>query len=1049
MITMNTTRSSYLRVALAIFFSFCRAWALDDGLARTPPMGWNSWNHYQLKINESIIRSTADALSTNGMKAAGYQYIIMDAGWKAKERDAQHRLAADPTNFPSGMRALADYVHGKGLKFGLYTDAGARDCVAGTPGSKGFEAMDATTFAEWGIDYLKEDWCNTEGMNAKEAYTLMHNALTKTGRPMVFSVCEWGENQPWNWAPTIAHLWRTTGDIKDCWDCGQDTMSKPGGYPRGWTLILDAQPPLKAYAGPGHWNDPDMLVVGLPGLSLEEARAHFSLWCILAAPLICGCEVTHMSPEIANILLNPEVIAVDQDALGIQGNRVNKEGTAEIWTKPLHDGSQAVVFFNRGDQKALITASFAAQGVSKNSRIRIRDLWRRTDVGTFTNTYSATVGSRAVVMLRATPEPLSTPQYHAPPGRYTTSWVGNSFPGNGGPNGFGYWVQNGADEIEVTPDGTVIAGTDWDEAGRCVGLYKDGAVNRVLLKQEGQEVKETAWGWNTGTHAIATDETNIFVANTGKRLLRFTWTPGDLDSAKVAEEFALPDKVEGLSARHGKLALAYTNRVELRVAKDFALMSVLPRLDVRDVSLAPDGSLWEIAGKCVEHFALPLREVTDSGTAPGVSLCPEVVTPTALAFDNQGRLLVCDDGPDQQIKFYEISGAQPRLVATFGDKGGLRFGVPGLSAPTKLYAPRGAGTDSAGNLYVALGFNGAPVGTLVLRSFTPEGKLRWELANHAFVDTFGFDPDSDGKMVYGRTAVFDLDLDSGNTNCIWRQRATTLDHVTYPKDSRATSGMSVYFRHLQGRRLLYAIGQYGGGFRMFTFEEPEGFLAKPAGRITAPGETWAWDVAPNGDIWHGDFRRGDIEGSFIRHFRFLDWNADGTPQFETNSPDMWPWPEDFMNVRRIIYDATHDALYLSGYLKGEAIDSWGVTGKTLRRYDGWLMGERKARWTLKLPMNPKGNDEGKPLSPNSLAVAGDYLFVGMVKPEEGKQQVHILRLDDGGHVGTFVPGPEAGGNAGWEDMPYAVQALKRKNGEYLVLVEEDWRGKNLLYRWRP
>ena len=282
-----------------------QACALDDGLAPTPPMGWNSWNGFQLSINEALVRSTADAMVTNGMKAAGYQYLIVDAGWKARHRDSANRLAADPGKFPSGMKSLADYVHSAGLKFGLYTDAGATDCVAGTPGSKGLEALDAATFAEWGVNYLKEDWCNTEGLNAKEAYTRMHDALAATGRPIVFSVCEWGDNQPWLWAGAIAHLWRTTGDIKDCWDCGQETMRKPGGYPRGWSLILDAQPPLQAYAGPGRWNDPDMLVVGLHGLTTEEARAHFSLWCILAAPLICGCDVTRMSQEVADILLNP------------------------------------------------------------------------------------------------------------------------------------------------------------------------------------------------------------------------------------------------------------------------------------------------------------------------------------------------------------------------------------------------------------------------------------------------------------------------------------------------------------------------------------------------------------------------------------------------------------------------------------------------------------------------------------------------------------------------------------------------------------------------
>jgi alpha-galactosidase len=250
------------------------------------------------------------------------------------------------------------------------------------------------------VDYLKEDWCNTEGMNAKSAYKKMHDAIVSTGQPMVFSVCEWGDNQPWQWAGAVAHMWRTTGDIKDCWDCGQETMNKSGGYPRGWTLILDAQPPLQPYAGPGHWNDPDMLEVGMPGLATDEARAHFSLWCILAAPLICGCDVIGMSPQIASILLNPEVIAVDQDPLGIQGNRAMKRGDTEVWIKPLRDGSQAVVLFNRGNNEAWIAVPFEDLRIAKESAAAIRDLWKREDLGHFTRSFSAVVPARGADMVK-------------------------------------------------------------------------------------------------------------------------------------------------------------------------------------------------------------------------------------------------------------------------------------------------------------------------------------------------------------------------------------------------------------------------------------------------------------------------------------------------------------------------------------------------------------------------------------------------------------------------------------------------------------------------
>ena len=638
-----------------------------------------------------------------------------------------------------------------------------------------------------------------------------------------------------------------------------------------------------------------------------------------------------------------------------------------------------------------------------------------------------------ICLLLATAFLARPAEFHEPRGGYRTSWVGNSFPGDGGPNGSGYWVQNSAQKIAVTEDGTVIAGSEWDEAGRCVGLYKYGKVNRVLVKHE--DPKETAWGWNTGNSALAVDGGDIFVANTGKRLLHFTWTPGELDSVKFADEHEMPGKPLAMSARAGRLALVYANKVELRKATGFALMTNFAVVDAQDVALAPDNSLWIIAGTKVQHF-----NATGTWLFSGLS---GVSKPTALAF-GQTQIIVCDDGPDQQVKFFDVNGGVPKLVSTFGERGGLRSGRPGESGPKKLLGLRGAGMDTNGNLYVAMGFSGAPNGTLTLRSFSPDGALRWELANQAFVDTFGFDPDSDGSVVYSRTAIFDLDLDSGRTNCIWRQRATTVDQVRYPEDLRASSAMTVYVRHLQGRDLLYGIGQYGGGYRLYAFEDTNSYLARSVGSVTAPGETWAWAVASNGDIWHGD-----APERTIRRHVFRGWGADGQPRFETNQTDCWPWPQDFGSVRRVIYQQDSDTLYLSGYLNGEEVDSWGVTGKTLRRYDGWLKGEKRERWTIKLPLNPKGSDGGKSLSPNSLACAGDYIFVGMVKPENGQQQVHILKLQDGSYVGTFVPGPEVGGNAGWEDMPYAVAACKRRNGEYLVLVEDDWRGKNLLYRWTP
>jgi alpha-galactosidase len=368
--------------------------ALENGVARTPPMGWNSWNKFGCNVSEELIKGMADAMVSSGMKDAGYQYVLIDDCWQVS-RDAQGNIVADPKTFPSGMKALADYVHGKGLKFGLYSDVGWKTC-AGRPGSMGHEFQDAAQYAAWGVDYLKYDWCNTDTTNAQAAYTLMSRALQATGRPIVFSMCEWGTAKPWLWAKDVGNLWRTTGDIKDCWDC-------KGKYDAGFLTNLDLQVGLESYAGPGHWNDPDMLEVGNGGMTVTEYRSHFSLWALLAAPLIAGNDLRSMTPEIRDILTAPEVIAVNQDALGREGSRVWKQGDLEVWSKQLGDGSRAVVLFNRGGASADVAVNWTDIGYPAHLSANVRDLWALKDVGKFTGSYTAKVESHGVAMVRVTP----------------------------------------------------------------------------------------------------------------------------------------------------------------------------------------------------------------------------------------------------------------------------------------------------------------------------------------------------------------------------------------------------------------------------------------------------------------------------------------------------------------------------------------------------------------------------------------------------------------------------------------------------------------------
>ncbi|KAF2312547.1 hypothetical protein GH714_035032 [Hevea brasiliensis] len=335
---------------------------LANGLGLTPPMGWNSWNHFHCDIEEQLIRETADAMVSTGLAALGYHYINLDDCWAELNRDSQGNLVPRASTFPSGIKALADYVHKKGLKLGIYSDAGTQTCSKTMPGSLGHEEQDAKAFASWGIDYLKYDNCNNDGTSPKVRYPVMSKALLNSGRPIFFSLCEWGQEDPATWASGIGNSWRTTGDISDKWE---SMISR-----------ADENDKWASHAGPGGWNDPDMLEVGNGGMETEEYRSHFSIWALAKAPLLIGCDVRSMSNETYEILSNKEVIAVNQDKLGVQGKKVKKDGDLEVWSGPLSDGKVAVVLWNRGSSKATVTAHWTDIGLQPTALVDARDLWQ-------------------------------------------------------------------------------------------------------------------------------------------------------------------------------------------------------------------------------------------------------------------------------------------------------------------------------------------------------------------------------------------------------------------------------------------------------------------------------------------------------------------------------------------------------------------------------------------------------------------------------------------------------------------------------------------------
>ncbi len=387
------TRLRLFLAGIALLLALPRTMAQTPSVAATPPMGWNSWNHFARKIDDVTVRAQADAMVSSGMRDAGYVYINIDDTWEG-ERDAQGFIHSNE-KFPD-MKALADYVHGKGLKIGIYSTPGPKTC-AKFEGSYGHEEQDAQTYAAWGIDYLKYDLCGLRDiMKSAEspeaahkmmvnAYVKMRDALRKTGRPIVYSLCQYGNDAVWQWGASVGgNLWRTTGDIKD-------------NYAR-MEQIGFSQAGLAKFAGPGHWNDPDMLEVGNGGMNADEYRTHMSLWAILAAPLLAGNDLTSMSPENIALLTNREVIAIDQDRAGKQGDRVRAEGPMEIWARTLADGSRAVGLFNRHPQPMEMQVDFRELGFK--GAVKVRDIWAAKDLGLIQSTYQTSVPGHGVVLLR-------------------------------------------------------------------------------------------------------------------------------------------------------------------------------------------------------------------------------------------------------------------------------------------------------------------------------------------------------------------------------------------------------------------------------------------------------------------------------------------------------------------------------------------------------------------------------------------------------------------------------------------------------------------------
>ena len=371
-----------------------------DTIALTPPMGWNSWNCFACDVTEANVRAAADAMVASGLIRHGWTYINIDDCWEAG-RDADGNVLSNQ-KFPD-MKALTDYVHSKGLKIGLYSSPGPKTC-AGHEGSYKHEEQDARRYGEWGFDYLKYDWCSYGGIvpnpdhdGLMKPYQIMRAALDKAPRDILFSLCQYGMGNVWEWGAQVGgNCWRTTGDITDTWSSMAGIGFGQAGHEK--------------FVGPGHWNDPDMLVVGYVGWSAKvrltrltpsEQYTHISLWCLLCSPLLIGCDMTKLDDFTLNLLTNDEVLDVSQDPLGRQAGRIAKNGSLEVWAKDLEDGSKAVGLFNRGEDSATITVKWSELGISGPQNVR--DLWRQLDLGKFPGQFQTEVSRHGVVLVKVTP----------------------------------------------------------------------------------------------------------------------------------------------------------------------------------------------------------------------------------------------------------------------------------------------------------------------------------------------------------------------------------------------------------------------------------------------------------------------------------------------------------------------------------------------------------------------------------------------------------------------------------------------------------------------
>jgi hypothetical protein len=605
------------------------------------------------------------------------------------------------------------------------------------------------------------------------------------------------------------------------------------------------------------------------------------------------------------------------------------------------------------------------------------------------------------------------------------SWIGNTFPG-----GDDRWVQNSALEVDVTPEGAVWCSSEWDEAGRCVGEYQDGRPATKLFRQFDGRGGHKAWGWGTAGRALAVDEHRLYLVNTAGELLRFDRTHRRyLDAVAVG-------KALDMTVHAGELVLVLEGgRIERRRADAPSVVVGGFRVaGAQDVAVDRAGRFWIRVDREILGY--------DREGRPTGRRIQGLEDPSDVAVSHDaGNLLVCDNGSRNQILEYDLSPPEPRRIRTYGVPGGLRTGTPGRIAgePWKLFSIRGANKDRRGNLYVVLGRN-----AVVVRKYRAGRELEWEAASHFFIEAASVLPSSDGTEIYGREEIFSFDPESPEGTVPWRLKSLTADYDRNLDDARKDPAGIGWVRERDGRRLLFVTGQMAGPMSVFYFDpERHGDLAQDAG--FKKGEGWAVWPDARGDVWY--FK----EGRVVRE-ELVGFEPSGKPIY--GAARTYRVPDFFRSVERLVYWPSSDTLFVGGFTR-ERPDpggAWGLVGTEVVRIDHFTRDPR-VRYRRAVPFKTwHGGGSHEMIMPKSLDAAGEYFFVAYVcnAPGDGaKPPVRVYRAEDGGYVGDLRPVGPVGGISGWVDIAFGMSAFLRKNGEYWVLVEEGYRGKNVLYRWKP